>query len=50
MNYLFMTHSYHNAASLDIAMFFYFEVNMFAHANVIVFVILRRVSRCSCLD
>jgi hypothetical protein len=50
MNYLFMTQSHHDVTSLDIVMFFSFEVNMFAHANVIVLVILRRASRCSCLD
>jgi hypothetical protein len=50
MNYLFMTRSHHDVTSLDIMMFFYFEISMFAHADVLVLVILRRASRCSCLD
>jgi hypothetical protein len=50
MNYLFMTQNHHDVTSLDIMMFFYFEINMFARADVTVLVILRRVSRCSCLD
>jgi hypothetical protein len=50
MNYLFMTQSHHDVTSLDIVMFFYFEINMFAHADVTVLVILRQTSRCSCLD
>jgi hypothetical protein len=50
MNYLFMTQSHHDVTSLDIVMFFYFEINMFAHSDVTVLVILRRTSRCFCLD
>jgi hypothetical protein len=50
MNYLFMTQSHHDVISLDIVMFFYLEINTFAHANVAVLVILRRASKCSCLD
>jgi hypothetical protein len=50
INYLFMTQSHHDVTSLDFVMFFYFEINMFAHADVTVLVILRRASRCSCLD
>jgi hypothetical protein len=50
MNYLFMTQSYHVVTSLNIVMFFYFEINMFAYTNVTVLVILQRASRCSCLD
>jgi hypothetical protein len=47
---LFMTQSHHDVTSLDIVMFFYLKINTFAHADVTVLVILRRASRCSCLD
>jgi hypothetical protein len=50
MNYLFMTQSHHDVTSLDIVMFFYLEINTFAYATVTVLVILRRASRCFCLD
>jgi hypothetical protein len=50
MNYLFMTQSHHDITSLGIVMFFSFEINMFAHTDVIVLIILRRASRCSYLD
>jgi hypothetical protein len=39
MNYLFMTQSHHDVTSLDIVIFFYFVINMFAHADVTVLVI-----------
>jgi hypothetical protein len=50
MNYLFMTQSHHDVTSLDIVVFFSVEINMFAHADVTVLVIIRQTSRCSCLD
>jgi hypothetical protein len=50
MNYLFMTQSHHDVTSLDIVMFFSFEINISPCADVTVLVILRRASKCSCLD
>jgi hypothetical protein len=50
MNYLLMTQSHHDVTSLDIVIFLSFEINLFPRADVTVLVILRRASRCSCLD